>query len=56
MGNIIIKLKQGDNIPVGAKFLYAKEEFERMYGWESSLKPFYRTVFYYEVEETQTTQ
>ncbi len=46
----IIKLTSKDQIPDGAKFLYAKEEFLGMFGWISNLKPYYQTVFYYEVD------
>jgi hypothetical protein len=49
----IVKLTEADPVPDGAKFLYAKEEFGGMYGWESNLKPFYKTVFYYELPTNQ---
>jgi hypothetical protein len=46
----IIKLTSKDAIPTNAKFLYAKEEFQGMYGWVSNLQPHYQTIFYYEVD------
>jgi len=46
----IVKLTSKDEIPLNAKFLYAREEFQGMAGWISNLQPVYKTIFYYEVD------
>jgi hypothetical protein len=46
----IVKLTSKDEIPLNAKFLYAKEEYQGMAGWISNLQPVYKTIFYYEVD------
>jgi trehalose-6-phosphatase len=46
----IVKLTSKDGIPLNAKFLYAREEFQGMAGWISNLQPVYKTIFYYEVD------
>lgn len=50
MASKIIKLKATDEVPTGAKFLHSKEEFIRMVGFISNLRPYYETIFYYEVK------
>jgi hypothetical protein len=46
----IVKLTSKDEIPLNAKFLYAREVFQGMAGWISNLQPVYKTIFYYEVD------
>jgi len=46
----IVKLTAKDEIPLNAKFLYAREEFQGMAGWISNLQPVYKMIFYYEVD------